>query len=122
MAIRVKRIYEPPEPSDGKRYLVDRLWPRGVSREDAELDGWLKELAPSDSLRKWFDHDAEKWTEFKKRYFDELSEARELWEPLAGESRRGPVTLLYGARDERHNQAVALAELLRRSSSHRRKK
>lgn len=124
MPFRVKRVYEPPASSDGRRYLVDRLWPRGVSREEADLDGWLKELGPSDDLRKWFGHDPGRFREFKRRYFEELGDRRELWRPLVDEARRGTVTLVFGARDEEHNQAVALAELLRRSlrASRRKKK
>jgi uncharacterized protein YeaO (DUF488 family) len=116
MAFRVKRIYDAAELSDGRRYLVDGLWPRGISRAAASIDGWLKELAPSGELRRWYGHDPARWLEFKRRYFRELLALQASWEPLLTEARRGPVTLLFSARDERHNQAVALGEFLRRRS------
>ncbi|GBD28284.1 hypothetical protein HRbin31_00297 [bacterium HR31] len=112
--LRVRRVYEPPEPQDGFRVLVDRLWPRGLSKEAARVDLWARELAPSDRLRRWFGHDPLKWEEFRRRYREELSRspARELVQRLAERARRGTVTLLFGARDERHNNAVVLAEVL----------
>ena len=122
MRIRVKRVYELSDPSDGRRYLVDRLWPRGITRDGASVDAWLKELGPSRQLRRWFGHDPARWLAFKRRYFKELEDAREAWEPLVVEARRRPVTLLFSARDERHNQAVALAEFLRRRLSRTKRK
>jgi uncharacterized protein YeaO (DUF488 family) len=109
--LRLKRAYEPAEPGDGRRVLVDRIWPRGVSKDEAHIDLWLKEVAPSTALRKWFGHQPERWTEFQKRYWEELKS-----NPAALELRRimaeGPVTLVYGAKDKARNQAVALAEYL----------
>ncbi|MDR7440302.1 MAG: DUF488 domain-containing protein [Armatimonadota bacterium] len=110
--IRVKRVYDPVEPEDGKRYLVDRLWPRGLRKEALRIDGWLREVAPSDKLRRWFGHDPAKWEEFKRRYFAELESRPETWRPLWEAARRGNVTLLYSARDSLHNNAVALQEFL----------
>ena len=112
MAVRVKRIYEPPEPADGHRLLVDRLWPRGVSKESASLDAWMKEVAPSSELRAWFGHDAARWQEFKQRYAVELGTRQDLVAEILSLARDRPVTLLYSARDTDHNQAVALAEYL----------
>jgi uncharacterized protein YeaO (DUF488 family) len=113
MAIKLKRAYDPPAPDDGLRVLVDRLWPRGVSKNSARIDRWLKEIAPSAALRKWFGHDPEKWNKFQTRYFRELRERREAVEELVEHVRRGTVTLVYGAKDEEHNDAVALKEFLR---------
>ncbi len=110
--IRVKRVYEKPAASDGSRFLVDRLWPRGSKKETLALDGWFKEVAPSDSLRKWFGHDAKKWKEFRKQYFAELRVKPETWQPIMERSRRSDVTLLYSARDSEHNNAVALRGFL----------
>jgi len=109
--IRIKRVYDPPSGDDGLRVLVDRLWPRGLSRERARVDVWLKDVAPSDGLRKWFGHDDHKWAEFKKRYFGELDDLKEIPGPL-GERSGKRVTLLYGARSEEHNNAAALKEYL----------
>ena len=109
----VKRIYEPPAADDGQRVLVDRIWPRGVSKEEAALALWLKEIAPSDELRKWFGHQAARWAEFQKRYRAELDGNGEAVAQLRGLLRHGKVTLLYGAHDEAHNNAVALAGYLR---------
>ncbi len=116
MAIRTKRIYDPPDPSDGARILVDRLWPRGVSREKAQVDEWMKEIAPSDRLRKWFNHDPERWVEFQKRYFDELHspEKEDLLDRLHATARRKTLTLLFAAKDTDLNNAVALAAFLNR--------
>lgn len=112
--IKIKRIYEKPSPSDGFRVLVDRLWPRGMSKDEAKVDLWLKEIAPSDKLRKWFGHDPKKWDEFQKRYFVELEGKKELVEKIRElEREHRIVTLLYGARDEKHNNAVALYNLLK---------
>ena len=109
----VKRIYEPPAADDGQRVLVDRIWPRGVSKEDAALTLWLKEIAPSDALRKWFGHEPERWAEFQKRYASELDENGEAVAQLRALLGEGRMTLLYGAHDATHNNAVALAEYLR---------
>jgi uncharacterized protein YeaO (DUF488 family) len=113
--IEVKRVYAAAGKDDGARVLVDRVWPRGVSKAKAKADGWLKEVAPSTKLRKWFGHDPAKWTEFKKRYFAELKEAKEAVGELRALAKRGKVTLLFGAKDEEHNQAVALREFLMKS-------
>jgi uncharacterized protein YeaO (DUF488 family) len=110
--IGVKRIYDPPSASDGRRVLVDRLWPRGVSRDEAKVDEWLKEIAPSDELRMWFGHDPAKWAEFRTRYRRELKPHGELLDRLRAEAHKGPVTLLFAAKDEEHNNAVVLKELL----------
>jgi uncharacterized protein YeaO (DUF488 family) len=110
--IKLKRAREKAEPEDGARYLVDRLWPRGVSKAGLKLDGWLKDVAPSDALRRWFNHDQKKWDEFRRRYFAELDSKPDAWSPLVDSATKGPVTLIYGARDPEHNNAVALAEYL----------
>jgi len=112
VTIKLKRAYEPPEKSDGLRILVDRLWPRGVSKTAARIDLWLKETAPSDALRKWFGHDPLKWSEFRKRYFRELEKRPEAVAQLMQHASKGVTTLVYGAKDERHNNAVALKEYL----------
>ena len=114
--IRIKRVYDEPEKSDGVRVLVDRIWPRGLSKERAGLDQWLKEIAPSTALRKWFGHDPEKWAEFKHKYFSELDAKEDLVHWLWDKSKEGHVTLLYGAKDEKNNNAAALMEYLERSS------
>ncbi|MGH7567107.1 MAG: DUF488 domain-containing protein [Gemmatimonadota bacterium] len=111
-ALKLKRAYEVPEPEDGYRILVDRLWPRGVARSRARIDLWLKEIAPSTGLRKWFGHDPEKWAEFRDRYFGELDENPEAVAKLREHVRGGPVTLVYGAKDREHNDTLALAEYL----------
>jgi uncharacterized protein YeaO (DUF488 family) len=108
MTIRTKRIYEEPRPEDGTRILVDRLWPRGVSKEEATLDEWLKEIAPSDNLREWFDHDSGRWEEFVSRYHDELADREAEIERLRSLAQEETVTLLYAATDTQHNNAVAL--------------
>ena len=110
--IRVKRVYEPPAAEDGRRFLVERLWPRGVRRDALLLDGWLREVAPSDGLRRWFGHDPAKWDEFRRRYAAELDERPESWRPLLEAARQGPITLLFSARDTEHNNAVALKAYL----------
>ena len=110
--IVVKRVYEAPGKADGQRVLVDRLWPRGVSKKDAELTLWLKEIAPTDDLRKWFGHEPERWVEFRKRYWAELDGNTEAVAQLRGVLGEGKVTLLYGAHDEAHNNAVALVGYL----------
>ena len=111
-AIKLKRAYESPSEDDGCRILVDGIWPRGVSKEDLAADLWLKDLAPSRDLRQWFDHDPDKWKEFQQRYFDELDAQDEALNELRERLAEGPVTLLFGARDEEHNQAVALKRYL----------
>lgn len=110
--VRVRRIYEPPTADDGRRVLVDRLWPRGVSKARADLDAWVKDVAPSTELRKWFGHDPVKWDEFVRRYRRELAEHPEAVQELVDAAGAGPVTLLYAARDERHNEALVLQQLL----------
>jgi len=109
----MKRAYDPAEPRDGYRVLVDRLWPRGVSKERARLDEWARELAPSAELRTWFGHDPERFAEFERRYRAELTAREEKLDELRRRAREGALTLVYGARDEVHNDAVVLAELLR---------
>jgi uncharacterized protein YeaO (DUF488 family) len=106
--ICIKRAYDPPSREDGARILVDRLWPRGVKKEKLQLTSWLKEVAPSDALRKWFNHDPAKWPEFQRRYFTELRKNPEACQPLLDAAKKGTVTLLFGAKDEEHNNAVAL--------------
>jgi uncharacterized protein YeaO (DUF488 family) len=110
--IRVKRAYEPPARGDGRRLLVDRLWPRGVRKDAAALDDWLKDVAPSSSLRAWFDHDPARWREFARRYGEELRKQRPLLKKLRQLARETPITLVYGARDESRNNAVALRRIL----------
>ncbi len=112
--IRLKRAYDPPDPEDGERYLVDRMWPRGVAKAEANLSDWLKDLAPSDDLRQWFGHDPERWGEFKRRYKLELrAEAKqEKLDRLAETARNDTVTLVYAAKDETRNNAVVLKEVL----------
>jgi uncharacterized protein YeaO (DUF488 family) len=112
--IRTKRIYDPPAPDDGTRFLVERLWPRGKKREDVPIAAWLKEVAPSDALRRWFGHDPSRWEEFQQRYFAELDGKPEAWQPILEAAGRGTVTLLYSARDTEHNNAVALKAYLDR--------
>lgn len=112
--IKVKRVYEKPAKDDGYRVLVDRLWPRGMKKEAAHLDLWLKEVAPSDELRKWFGHDPEKWGEFQKKYRVELRKQKELIAELKQtEKKKGTLTLLFGAKDQEHNEAVVLAAALK---------
>ncbi len=110
--IRLKRAYDPPAAEDGTRVLVDRLWPRGVSKADAALDQWMKEIAPSTELRKWFGHDPARWDKFCRRYREELHRNTELLSQLRSLARQGPVTLVYSAHDEVHNDAIVLRDLL----------
>jgi uncharacterized protein YeaO (DUF488 family) len=110
--LKVKRVYDPPEADDGVRFLVERLWPRGVRKEALRLDGWPKEAAPSDALRLWFGHDPARWREFRDRYARELDEQSQAWRPILEAARRGAVTLLYSARDTERNSAVALKAYL----------
>jgi uncharacterized protein YeaO (DUF488 family) len=110
--VQIKRVYEEPSTSDGKCILIDRLWPRGLTKEKAKVDLWLKDIAPSTELRQWFGHDPSKWNEFKKRYHDELKKNREIIVKLIEQLKTGKVTLVYGAKDEEHNDAVVLKEYL----------
>jgi len=112
MEIRIKRAYTKPARSDGYRVLVDRIWPRGVSKDEAQLDDWMKDVAPSSKLRKWFNHDPDRWDEFKHRYFDELEDKSEKLHVLRNKAKTGRITLVYSAKDEEHNNAVALKENL----------
>ena len=110
--IQIKRVYDPPDPEDGKRILVDRLWPRGIRKENLKMDEWLKEIAPSDKLRKWFSHDPKKYEEFKKEYTEELEDKSEILKRIKGEAKTGRVTILFSAKDTEHNNAMVLKELL----------
>ena len=110
--VKLKRAYEPPAREDGTRILIDRLWPRGLSKEDAALDLWMKEIAPTTELRKWFAHDPARWEEFRHRYADEVQRNAELLKQLWTLARQGPITLVYSARDEAHNDAVVLRDVL----------
>ncbi len=112
MTIQIKRAYDPPSRTDGTRILVDRLWPRGVSKEKLKVDAWMKEVAPSNELRKWYGHEEAKWPEFQKRYFKELKEQPELIAELRKKSHGHKLTLVYSARDEERNDAVALKKYL----------
>jgi len=118
LKIQLERVYTARTNARGKRILVDRLWPRGVSKDALKLDLWLRELAPSNELRKWFGHDPRRWEEFERRYYSELQrpERQEQLHELLALARKGPVTLLYGARDEEHNEAVALRKFLEGST------
>jgi uncharacterized protein YeaO (DUF488 family) len=111
--VRTKRIYDPADPDDGYRVLIDHLWPRGVSRERARLDDWARDLAPSDELRKWFDHVPARFGEFRARYRDELADRSERLDELRRRAVSGPLTIVYAARDREHNNAAVLSELLR---------
>ena len=111
MNIKIKRVYEKPDEKDGFRILVDRLWPRGLTKEKAAVDLWLKDIAPGTELRKWFNHDPEKWKEFQKRYLNELKENKESVAVLKNHLKKKPVTLLYAAKDSDHNEALVLSNL-----------
>ena len=113
MPLKLKRAYDKPAKNDGYRVLVDRLWPRGISKADLQLDDWMKEIAPSDELRKWFHDDPSRWGEFRKRYLAELKDHREKVRPLAEKAGHGQVTLVYSADDETHNNAVVLRQYLK---------
>jgi uncharacterized protein YeaO (DUF488 family) len=119
--IRLKRAYEPPSAEDGVRVLVDRLWPRGLRKSDAAIDRWLKEIAPSTALRRWFGHDPGRWSEFRRRYRTELSGNAALVHELRALARKRPITLIYAARDERHNEAVVLRDILVAAAAGRRR-
>jgi uncharacterized protein YeaO (DUF488 family) len=110
--IQLRRVYEQAGTREGKRFLVERLWPRGVRKADLEMDGWLKEAGPSTALRKWFAHDPKKWQEFQRKYFAELDMRPEAWEPALAAAQHGTVTLLYSSHDAEHNNAVALKQYL----------
>ena len=110
--IQLKRAYDDAASNDGARYLVERLWPRGVKKESLQVEAWVKEVAPSASLRKWFSHEPAKWPEFRRRYFEELKAHPQAWQPLVAAARRGRVTLVYSSHDTEHNNAVALKEFL----------
>jgi uncharacterized protein YeaO (DUF488 family) len=114
--ITLKRAYDAASRTDGTRFLVERLWPRGVSRATLRVDAWLKEAGPSTGLRKWFSHDLGKWDEFRRRYFRELDSRPAAWQPIASAARRGRVTLIYSSHDTQHNNAVALQEFLGRKA------
>ncbi len=118
--VRAKRIYDPAEEGDGYRVLIDHIWPRGISKANARLDEWAKELAPSGELRKWFDHDPARFAEFRSRYRDELAAQSERLRELRRQAAPGPLTILYAARDQEHNNAVVVTELLRDGRAARR--
>jgi uncharacterized protein YeaO (DUF488 family) len=110
--IQIKRVYDPAASSDGFRMLVERLWPRGMKKEKAKLDAWLKDVAPSTELRKWFSHDPAKWMEFQRRYDAELDQHPEAWQPILDAAKKGKVTLLFSSHDADHNNVVALKKYL----------
>ncbi|MDE3201019.1 MAG: DUF488 family protein [Acidobacteriota bacterium] len=110
--IRMKRVYEPAESADGARFLVDRLWPRGIKKDALSLKAWLKDVAPSNELRNWYHASSDQWNEFRRRYFEELESNRETWMPLAEAARKGDITLLYSSKEALHNNATALGEFL----------
>ena len=122
MSLQVKRVYTTPQPDDGLRILVDRLWPRGLAKEAAAVDEWVKECAPSVELRRWFAHERAKWNEFKRKYFAELKRKEDLLAPIRASSKKGRVTLLFGASDTECNNAVALMEYLKAKQPHVRNK
>jgi uncharacterized protein YeaO (DUF488 family) len=110
--LEIKRVYEAPGAEDGARFLVERLWPRGMKKENLKMDAWLREVAPSEELRRWFGHDPAKWVEFQRRYRAELDANSDAWKPLVEATRQGTVTLLYSARDTEHNNALVLQAYL----------
>ncbi len=112
--IRVKRVYEAPAPTDGRRFLVDHLWPRGLKKEAVRVESWVKSVSPSNELRDWFGHEPAKWTEFQRRYHVELDKRPEAWETLLEAAQKGDITLVFSARDTEHNNAVALKEYLQK--------
>jgi uncharacterized protein YeaO (DUF488 family) len=119
--IQLKRVYDKREPEDGARFLVERLWPRGVRKTAIPIDGWQKDVGPTDQLRKWFSHDPAKWKEFQHKYFDELEQRPDAWQQLLKAAQRGAVTLLYSSHDAEHNNAVALQSFLEAKLVHRAK-
>lgn len=112
--INIKRVYDPARSTDGTRLLVERLWPRGIKKTSLEIKSWLKDVAPSTELRKWFSHDPAKWNEFRRRYFVELAANPDAWQSIIEAARHGTVTLIYSSHDTEHNNAVALEEFLKR--------
>ena len=110
--VKLKRAYDPPTADDGRRILIDRLWPRGISKQRAAIDHWMKDIAPSTELRKWFGHDPARWDEFRRRYAKEVHQHAELLDQLRALARQGPITLVYSAHDEKHNDAVELRALI----------
>jgi uncharacterized protein YeaO (DUF488 family) len=123
--IKLKRVYDPVADDDGTRFLVERLWPRGIKKSDLQMQAWLKDVAPSSSLRQWFSHDPKKWNDFRERYFRELRSNVRALEPLVAAAKQGTVTLLYSSRDSEHNNAVALRDYIasqpgKNRSSHKR--
>lgn len=112
MSLKIKRVYEPAEPDDGRRFLVERLWPRGLKKEALKIEAWIKEVAPSTELRRWYAHDLARWQEFKQRYRAELEAHPSAWQPLLEAARDGDVTLLYSAPDREHNSALVLRDFL----------
>lgn len=110
--VKIKRVYDPLSSEDGIRILIDRLWPRGIKKEEAKIDEWMKEIAPTTDLRKWFSHDPAKWPEFRKRYITELKNKSELFERLRSEAKKGTITLLFAAKDAEHSNAVILKEVI----------
>jgi len=110
--VKLKRAYEPPDAGDGRRVLIDRLWPRGISKERAAIDQWMKDISPSTELREWFGHDPARWNEFRRRYAKEVRQNAELLDQLRSLARQGPLTLVYSAHDEKHNDAVELRRLI----------
>lgn len=117
--IQLKRVYDRPAPNDGTRFLIERLWPRGVKKASLRIDGWLKDVGPSHQLRKWFSHDPKKWGEFRHRYFSELAHSREAWAPILKTAQKGTVTLLFSSHDTEHNNAVALKQYLEAQMKHK---
>jgi uncharacterized protein YeaO (DUF488 family) len=116
--IHTKRVYDSAEPGDGTRFLVERLWPRGLTKAAVAIDGWLKDVAPSTALRRWYSHDPVKWNEFRRRYIAELDGHPQAWQPILEAARDGIVTLTYSAKDTEHNNAVALKEYLEGRQGH----
>ncbi len=120
--IQLKRAYDRPSAEDGKCFLVERLWPRGIKKTELRIDDWLKDVAPSTTLRQWFSHDPNKWDEFRRRYFAELDKSPEVWEQLLRAAQRGRITLIYSSHDQQHNNAVALKDYLEGNvNKHRRR-
>lgn len=119
MEIWIRRAYEPPARGDGQRLLIDGIWPRGVAKQQLKIEAWLRDAAPSTRLRQWFDHDPERWEEFRERYFAELDQRRDVVEDLLRRAKAGRITLVYAARDPDYNNAVALREYLRARRSSR---
>ena len=115
--IQLKRVYDAPSKTDGKRLLIERLWPRGIKKTDLKMDDWIKEAGPSTGLRKWFNHDPAKWDGFRQRYFRELEKKPAVWRPILTAIEGGSVSLIYSSHDTQHNNSVALAEFLKTKAS-----